>query len=95
MTPNDYTSDRNVQDEDKDSLRFTFVFDGSLPRDNWMYKGCVEPHGGTVARTVSEGTDYLVVGADPDQTELDKACEYDVPTLHEDDFLQLHRHLTS
>lgn len=62
----------------------SFVITGTLPtlsRDE--AKTLVQAHGGKVTGSVSTKTDYLVVGADPGGTKVNKARALGVPTVDE------------
>lgn len=89
MPPKNHTDDKAEQDRDKNPVECTFVFGESLPQEHWFYESIIKSHGGTVEETVSEETDYLVIGGHPEQTQFDAAAEYDVPVLHEGDFTDL------
>lgn len=68
----------------------TFVITGSLDsmtRD--QAKQAVRSQGGAATSSVSGNTDYLVVGHEPGQTKQEDAADHDVPTLDEDEFLDL------
>ncbi len=68
----------------------TFVFTGSL--DEFTRSDAqelVERHGGSATSSVSGNTDYLVVGENPGQNKRDAADEEGVPTLEEDEFVEL------
>ena len=51
-------------------------------------KGLIQGKGGRVASTVSQKTDYLVVGESPG-SKLQKAQDLGVTTLDENEFLKL------
>ncbi|ELZ06794.1 BRCT domain-containing protein [Natrialba aegyptia] len=84
MSSKTYANGGAEQDAGGELDGLTFVFDGSTSKRDWAE--LVERHGDTVAREVSSSTDYLVVGDDPEQPELDDACEYDVPVITEYEF---------
>ena len=68
----------------------TFVFTGSL--DGFTRseaQDIVERHGGSATGSVSGNTDYLVAGENPGQSKRDDADAEDVPTLSEEEFLEL------
>jgi DNA ligase (NAD+) len=59
----------------------TFVITGTLPSlSREEAKGLIEKHGGKVVGSVSAGTDYLVLGADPG-SKLEKARTLGVKTI--------------
>lgn len=60
---------------------FKFVFDDSVPQEE--YEEVIRSHGATIAETVTSNTDYLVVGVDNEQAELDAAREHDVPAIND------------
>ncbi len=67
----------------------TFVFTGSL--DNWTRpkaKEAVQKLGGEIASTVTNDTDYVVVGTNPG-SKLTQARQKDIPTLTEEKFKNL------
>ncbi|CAG9766471.1 unnamed protein product [Ceutorhynchus assimilis] len=49
----------------------------------------VTDHGGRVVHSVSKKVDYLVVGDQPGPAKLEKAKNYNIPEITEDDFLDL------
>ena len=67
----------------------SFVITGSLnSMKRSKAKEMIIRKGGSLASSVSQGTDYLVVGESPG-SKLQKARDLGVPLLHEDDFLRL------
>lgn len=67
----------------------SFVFTGTLDRRSREDAGeLVKEHGGKVGSSVSQKTDYVVVGADPG-SKRDKAKELGVPILTESEFEKL------
>lgn len=68
-----------------------FVFTGGL--DRWTrdeVERLVEDHGGRASGSVSQNTDYVVVGDDPG-SKLDDARDLDIPTLDEPGFIDVLR----
>ncbi len=49
-------------------------------------KEAIEANGGKAASSVSSKTDWVLVGAKPGRSKIDKAAELDVPTLTEEEF---------
>lgn len=67
----------------------TFVFTGTMPtlsRDD--AKEMVRDLGGNVSSSVSEKTDYVVVGSDPGE-KFERATKLGVKIIHEDEFLRI------
>ncbi len=75
---------------DRTSLKGkSFVITGTLnAMKRSEAKGLIQGKGGSVASTVSQKTDYLVVG-EPPGSKLQKAQDLGVTTLDEDEFLAL------
>jgi DNA ligase (NAD+) len=51
-------------------------------------QAAIEKKGGKVSSSVSRNTDYVVVGESPG-SKRDKAEDFDIPILEEDEFLEL------
>jgi DNA ligase (NAD+) len=58
----------------------TFVFTGGLPGGKDVWKQRVKDQGGKVSSSVSEKTDYVVIGNDPG-SKADKAADLEIDTL--------------
>jgi len=70
----------------------TFVFTGTLTRfTRDEAQALVEKYGGKASSSVSQKTDFVVVGENPG-SKADKAKELGVPTLSEEEFLNLIEH---
>ena len=87
----DHVDPREVETDDGDELDgLTFVFTGSLEEyTRSEAQDLVERHGGSATSSVSGNTDYLVAGANPDQSKQDDAEAEDVPVVDEAAFDEL------
>jgi len=65
-----------------------FVFTGSLTMPRAKASDLVKEHGGVVVSSVGKSTDYVVVGANPG-SKVEKAKEYGIPLLKEQEFLYI------
>ena len=67
-----------------------FVFTGTLSCCSREKAGeIVESLGGTFANSVTSKTSYLVVGKEPGRTKLSRAKQLGVPTISEEEFLEM------
>lgn len=65
----------------------TICVTGSLNRyDRVEIKEAIEANGGKAASSVSKKTTFVLVGAKPGQSKIDKAAELGVPTITEEEF---------
>lgn len=65
----------------------TICVTGTLNRyDRVEIKETIEANGGKAASSVSKKTTFVLVGAKPGQSKIDKAAELGVPTLTEEEF---------
>lgn len=53
------------------------------------FENLIKEHGGKVVHSVSKKVNYVVVGEDPGPTKLQKAENYKIPTLSEDELLDM------
>jgi len=68
----------------------TFVVTGKLMLMTHM-EACdvIRSKGGWTEEDVSAGTDYVVVGSDPGQAQMEEAHRFGTPLLSETEFLRL------
>lgn len=65
----------------------TICVTGTLNRyDRVKIKDTIEANGGKAASSVSKKTTFVLVGAKPGQSKIDKAAELGVPTITEEEF---------
>ena len=65
----------------------TICVTGTLNRyDRVKIKETIEANGGKAASSVSKKTTFVLVGAKPGQSKIDKAAELGVPTINEEEF---------
>ncbi len=61
----------------------TFVITGTLSQPRSAIKAWIESQGGKVTGSVSQKTDYLVIGENPGGTKYNRAQALDIPMLNE------------
>jgi replication factor C subunit 1 len=69
----------------------TFVFTGDLSMEREEAQDLVKRYGGRVTSQPSSKTSYVVVGQDPGPKKMEKVEQHKIPTLDEDQFLELIR----
>ena len=71
-------------------MGLSFVVSGVFERhERETLKSLIEQHGGRVATSLSNKTNYLLSGSDAGPSKLEKAKALNVPLLSESDFEQL------
>jgi DNA ligase (NAD+) len=71
-------------------MGLSFVVSGVFERhERETLKSLIEQHGGRVATSLSNRTNYLLSGSDAGPSKLEKAKALNVPLLSESDFEQL------
>jgi DNA ligase (NAD+) len=67
----------------------TFVITGTLSQPRSAIKAWIESQGGKVTGSVSQKTDYLVIGENPGGTKYNRAQTLDIPMLSEEALYEL------
>lgn len=92
MVSNNHTDDSERKDGDESSgLEGTrFVFSGGDVSGYWSnWRALIKRNGGIVSESVSENTDYLVIGTSADSEGRESAYNHGVPTIEEQDLRAL------
>ncbi|RIA91564.1 replication factor RFC1 C terminal domain-containing protein [Glomus cerebriforme] len=90
-TPESKESKEISQSEGMCLVGKTFVFTGDLSMDREEAQDLVKRHGGRVTLQPSSKTSYVVVGQDPGPRKMEKVKQHKIPTLNEDQLLELIR----
>jgi len=61
---------------------------GTLSKERKYFEDLLKEHGHELGG-VSKSTDYLVIGDKPGNSKLNKAKEYDIETITEDELMEL------
>lgn len=69
----------------------TFVFTGSFSSSRGDFEESVRERGGSVKKSVSKNTTYLIAGTSPTADKIKRAKELDIPILSELDFVEMLR----
>ena len=83
-----YFIDENSQIKDSAVKNKSFVFTGSLSKPREYYKDLIEKNGGVVRNSISKKLDFLVAGENPG-SKLDKAQEFNVSVINENELLKM------
>lgn len=83
-------AERKAENESSGLEGVRFVFSGGHVSGDWSYwQALIKQNGGIVSESVSEDTDYLVIGTPADSGERESAYNQGVPTIEEQGFRAL------
>jgi DNA ligase (NAD+) len=80
---------KNIEAKDTKLNGLIFVVTGTLHKvSREQASKMIRDRGGKVASTISNTTSYLILGKNPG-SKLKKAKKFNIPILHETDFMEL------